>query len=582
VVDSKITPGKASFGPYEANIKSGELRKHGLRIRLQEKPFQLLALLVTEPGAVITREAIKGALWPPGTHVDFEHSLNTTVNKLRQALHDRAAQPRYIETIARRGYRFIAPVELTAPGPASRQKIMLAVLPFSNLSGDREQEYFSDGLTEELLTQLARLHPQRLGIIARTSIMRYKNTEKDVRNIGSELGVEYILEGSVRRAGDKIRITTQLIAVKDQTHLWAESYDRELADVFTIQSEVAENVARSLVLEFFPAEASIPAKTLTTDPETHELFLRACHHWNARTPEGLRKAFDYLQQSLVKDPNFAAAYARLADAFNISVDYGLLPPAEAFPQAQAAAGKALELNDKLAQPHAAMAFIQHRFDWDWAAAETEYQKAINLNPNYATAHHWYAEFLSQMGRHDDALQRIGKARQLDPLSFIILSVEAWLLYHARRYDQAVRKCREVYDLDPDFPVARYILGRVLLQQGKLKNAMEESQQAATHSKNNPFMLSAWGLACAATRKKKQARGILERLAALSENQYVSPYLKAKIHLGLEEENVALDLIESACEERDGWLADLHVDPELDSLRPHPRFQKLLQRMNFPV
>ena len=582
VTAPKITPGKARFGPYEADFKTGELRKHGLRIRLQEKPFQVLALLIAEPGEVVHREEIKQALWPPGTHVDFEHSLNTTMNKLRRALHDQAAKPRFIETLARRGYRFIAPVEHTSPAPTARRKTMLAVLPFANLSGDREQEYFSDGLTEEMLTRLARLHPQRLGVIARTSIMRYKNTEKDVGAIGAELGVAYILEGSVRRAGGKVRITTQLIQVEDQTHLWAESYDRELEDVFAIQSDVAEQIARSLALELFPAESSIPARTLTTDPETHELYLRARHHWNARTPESLRKTFDYLKQALATDPAFATAYAGLADAFNLSVDYGLFPPARAFPQAQAAALKACELEDGLAQPHAALAFIKHRFDWDWTAAEEEYLRSIQLNPNYATAHHWYAEFLSQMGRHDQALERIGCARLLDPLSLIILSVESWLLYHARRYDQASRKCKEIFDLDPNFPVAHYVLGRVLLQQDKPNEAVSECQLAVSHSRGNPFMLSALGLACAAAGKKKQARKTLDDLAALADTRHISPYLKAKIHLGLEEDDVALDLIENAFEERDGWLADLRVDPELHPLRSHPRFQKLLQRMNFPA
>ena len=353
---------------------------------------------------------------------------------------------------------------------------MLAVLPFDNLSGDPDQEYFSDGLTEEMISRLGNLQPERLGVIARTSSMRYKGAKKAVDQIARELGVDYLLEGSVRRAADDVRITAQLIQISDQTHLWADNYERPIADVFSVQSEVADKVAASLALKLLPERQAALARVPTTNSEAHESYLKARYYWNMRTEAGFQKSLSYFNRALAQDPNYPLAYAGLADYYNLLPNYEFLQPAEAFPRAKAAAMKALEGDASLAEAYSSLAFVEHHYDWDWSKAKQHYERSIALNSGYATAHHWYAEYLTEMGFHDEAMAEIRRAHELDPLSLIIDMNVGRLLYYARRYDEAIEALRQSLRIDPDFVWSHIYLGLAYGQKGMWTESDAEYQQ----------------------------------------------------------------------------------------------------------
>src|SRR5712692_5618949 len=454
------------FGVFQVNLAARELRKHGVRVRLPGQPFCILSMLLEKPGEVLTREEMRQRLWAADTFVDFEHSLNSTIKKLRSALGDSAENSRYIETIPRVGYRFIAPVEEGSPKghatkdapvaakdssvpaavellterrwpillgisivliaaltgyfqwsrtrvrpPPSSGRLMLAVLPFENLTGDAGQEYFSDGLTEEMIAQVGRFDPQRVGVIARTSVMHYKHTQEPLGQIARELGVQYVLEGSVRRDPDKVRISAQLIQVKDQTHLWARQYDRELSSLLSLQGEIAQEIADEFELTLGTHKPAIPISQTALSPqafEAYDLYLKGQYFWNKRTVQAFQQGIDYFQQAIAKDPSYARAYAGLADSYALLGAYSLAPQTEFMPKARAAALKALQIDETLAEAHTALALITENYDWDWQTAEKEYRRAIELNPNYATAHHWYAEYLTWLGRFDEAFREVSE------------------------------------------------------------------------------------------------------------------------------------------------------------------------------
>ena len=424
------------FGVFEFDFRSGELRKQGLKIKLRGQPVQVLAMLLEQAGEVVTREELQRKLWPADTFVDFEQSLNAAVKRLRQALDNSAENPRFVETLARQGYRFISPVH--PAGPASRLpepspkastvsqlgtrtrlvgilvvvvllvaaggylvrrlwprahvsagNIRLVVLPFSNYSRDPSQEYLSDGITEEIITQLGSLHPEQLAVIARTSAMRYKSTK-----IGRELAVDYIVEGSVRRAGDRVRISAQLIQTSEQTHLWAKGYERDLRDILDVENEVARAIADEIRLKLTPQQQARLLKPNPVDPEAYEAYLRGRYYWNKRTSAGLKKGIEYFEQAIEKEPGYAFSYVGLADSWNLLGDYQYLPPRETYPKAREAATKALEMDGTLAEAHTSLAFVMFEYDWDWSGAEREFKKGLELKPSYATGHLWYAYYLS--------------------------------------------------------------------------------------------------------------------------------------------------------------------------------------------
>ena len=465
-------------------------------------------------------------------------------------------------------------------GAKSRRR--LAVLPFSNMSGDPEQEYFSDGLTEEMIAKLGRLHPERLGVLARSTMMKYKGSTKSIEEIDSELDVDYLLEGSVRRDDQRVRITAQLIKVSDQTHLWAESYDRTLEDILAVQVEVAEKIARSLTVELLPDKHAALTRSSTANPAAHDAYLRGRYFWSKRTEESFSKAIESFQQAVDLDPRYAAAYAGLADCFDTLGWYGALPAGEAYRKAHVAAMQALQIDDRLAEAHAALAYAKHFYEWNWEEIEKGYQRALELDSNYVTAHHWYALFLTSMGRFGEALTQMDSALDLDPFSLVINSHLGWILYFARLSERAVKQLQETVQMDPQFAIGRYFLGMAYEQCRQYDAAIKEFEAARAFGGEHPgpiaYLIHASGLA----GKMSQAKRYLEELKNAASRRHVSPYFLAVAHVGMGEIETAFAWLEDAYRERSGWLVNLNIDPAIDPLRSDPRFKDLLRRVGLPI
>jgi TolB-like protein/Flp pilus assembly protein TadD len=461
----------------------------------------------------------------------------------------------------------------------STGKIMLAVLPFENLSGDPKDEFFSDGLTEEMIAQLGRLHPERLSVIARTSVIAYKGSHRTAAEIGRELGVDYILEGSVRRADDRVRIVASLVKVEDQTNVRTENYERPLRDILRLQSEVSQAIAKEIQLELSPQQQERLGQTQAVDPEAYELFLKGRYFWNKRTDESIQKSIEYFNQAVAKDPNYALAYAGLADSYDVLTFFGWMPDRDAYPMAKKAAEKALSLDESLAQAHATLADVKFHYDWDWEGTEKRFKRAIELNPNYATAHQWYAVFLELSGRLDEAHAEIERARKLDPLSLVINVDAAANYYYARQYDQAIAQCRKVLEMDPNFPLIYVYLGMAYLQKKDYPQAIEEFNRVKAVS---PTALTLLGYAYGVSGQPAEARRVLQDLQTLSQKRYVSPAYFALVHVGLGDRDRAFRYIEEAYQKRSALMVRLKMDPLLDPLHSDPRFAAMLKKMKFPA
>jgi len=459
---------------------------------------------------------------------------------------------------------------------AAAGRLMLAVLPFENLTGDPAQDYFSDGLTEEMIAQLGNLDPQHLGVIARTSVMHYKGTTQKLDQIGSELGVQYVLEGSVRRSSDKVRITAQLIQVKDQSHVWARQYDRELSNLLALQAEIAQKVAQEIPLRLVDAKAAGPAHHPPLGPqeyEAYDLYLKGRYFWNKRTPRGFEQAIECFEQAIAKDPTYARAYAGLADSYALLSGYTQTPQTESMPKARAAALKALELDEGLAEAHTSLALITENYDWDWRTAEKEYRRAIELNPNYATAHHWYAEFLSWQGRFDEAFAESERARQLDPLSLIIATDHAAILFYSRQYDRAIAQCRIVLDMEPNFPRARLVIG-AYVEKGQFADALADLEKWDDGPWAWAWRAHIYGHA----GQQPQARRALEKLQQLYRRQPIGPDPILWAYVGMGDKDEAFAWFEKAYAEHSNLLTSLKVNPAFDPLRGDPRFEDLMRRV----
>jgi TolB-like protein/tetratricopeptide (TPR) repeat protein len=454
-------------------------------------------------------------------------------------------------------------------------RIMLAVIPFDDLSGDEQQEYFSDGLTEEMLTELSRLQPERLGVIARTSVMQYKHTHKTAQQIGRELGVAYLLEGSVRREGERVRIGAQLIRTSDQTHLWAKSYDGALSDILTLQAEVAREIAREIELKLTPAQQVRLGGRRAVNPEAYRLYLQGRHHVNNRTSEGFRKGIRYLEEAIEKDPSHAHAYAELAAIYAMLPFYGVLPPAQCYPRANELATRALEIDAGLAEAHAVLAALLERWRWDWRGAEREFRRSIELNPNYATAHHWYGLFLERMGRLEEGRSEMARALDLDPASLIVNKNVGDPDYFAGSFDRAIEQYQKTLDLDPDFYQARLFLGHALEQKGQIQAAIAEYEKARQVD-GDPAILAALAHAHARAGDVENARAIVENLRHSA--RYVSPYHFAIVFVGLRQPEQAFESLEKAYAERSERLMYVRIDPQLRPLRSDPRYRDLIRRM----
>jgi TolB-like protein/DNA-binding winged helix-turn-helix (wHTH) protein/Flp pilus assembly protein TadD len=594
------------FGPFEADLRSGELRKHGVRLKLQDQPFQVLTLLLEHAGDIVTREELRQRLWPADTFVDFDTGLNSAVKKLRDVLADSADQPRYIETIPRRGYRFIAPLVDPSPAtvpssepethkiassqPASsvvpaaesfsltrlrllfaaavllllfvavflvyrntgaggaRRPVIksLAVLPLKNLSGDASQEYLADGMTEALIGRLSEIHNIR--VVSRTSVTRFKDTHLSVPEIARTLQVDAIVEGSVIRDGDRIRVHAQLIRAATDEHFWSEAYDRDLRDVLSLQSSVAQSIARKVEVTISGEEHARLSAARTVDREAYEAYLKGRYYWNKRTADSMPKAALYFEQAISKDPRFGAAYSGLADCNSGLAWHGFMSPAEVLPKAYAAAQKAVEIDPQSAEAHASLALVlEHK--WDWAGAEVEFKRALALNPQYANAHHWYGDYLSIQGRHDEALVEAKRALELDPLNLMIGTWVGLRYYLARRYDDAIEQSRNTVDLDPNFAAAHLILGESYVQQGKHKEGLDELQKAASLSGDSPLYMAQVGVSLALAGEKKEALRVIRELQDTSGKRYVSPYGFAQIYATLNDKQQTYKWLEVVARKR---------------------------------
>ena len=627
------------FGAFAVDLRSGELHKEGVKIKLQEQPFRLLALLLEHPGEVLTRDELRNRLWPEDTFGAFDDGLNTAIKKLRDALGDSAEKPRLIETLPKHGYRFILPVTTMGTGPArefstqatnaaspvlphtllrsarswSRSrivlpliiaaaalslvaylvrprvrpqattrsgKIMLAVLPFENLSGDPEQEFFSDGMTEEMITNLGGLQPERLGVIARTSAMRYKRAGSSLPQVGQDLGVQYVLEGSVRRSGDRVRITAQLVQVSDQTHLWAQTYDRNLRDVFAIQTEVARAIADEISLKLPPEKRRLNEAS-TVNPEAFQLYLYGRYFFH-RGSDGMPRAVENFQRAIAKDPGYALAYSGLADAYTTQALWGWESPKLALEQAKVAAEKALALNSSLAEAHASSANVK-LYSWDFRGAEEEFRRALELNPSYANAHHWYSHCLVALGRMDESLTETNRALIFDPLDLSIQTHLGWHHYYAREYDQVVSPIRKALegDVSPRGRVAPHaILGAMYEQKGMYDEAIANFRDAVGQSGGIPVYIAQLAHAQAASGNRTEALRLLEELKR-PRQKYVPPEEIAAVYVALGQKESAFEWLEQAYQIRSASLINLKVDPRFDSLRSDQRFSNLVRRIGLP-
>jgi TolB-like protein len=441
------------FGVFEVDLRAGELRKQGAKVKLQEQPLQVLQvlqvlqILLERAGAVVTREELQQRIWPSDTFVDFDHGLYNAIRRLREALEDSAETPHYVETLARRGYRFIGrldPASTSTPSPIRS----LAVLPLENLSHDPEQEYFAEGMTEALITTLAKIGEIR--VVSRTSIMLYKGVRKPMREIAQELQVDAIIEGTVLRAADRVRITAQLIDAARETHLWAESYERDLRDVLTLQAEVARAVALEVRVKLTPQEQAHIAQVRRVEPEAFEAYLRGRYHWNRRP--GVRKSIEYFEQAIARDPTYAAAYSGLADCLSALSAWGVVPANEGCIKAKVLAEKALKLDPSLGEAHASLA-LAAMYDFDFSTAQREFERSIELNPRYATGHHLFGFYLGAMGRYEEAYTELQRAIRLDPLLGLTNAFLGYIYLYARRYDQAIEQFVKTIELDPRSSIA---------------------------------------------------------------------------------------------------------------------------------
>jgi TolB-like protein/DNA-binding winged helix-turn-helix (wHTH) protein/Flp pilus assembly protein TadD len=642
VAENLQVRGLLRFGVFELDLRAGELRKHGLLVRLQEQPLQVLAMLLEQPGELVTREELQKKLWPANTFVDFDHGLNKAISKIREALGDSAESPRFVETVSRRGYRFLAEVKTADTGPVRSPDVALsphpttetqgrvastvspeapkhrlpalawkisvpvllilvasvaawrfysrdlpsskiqslAVLPLESLSADASQDYFADGMTDELITDLGQISALR--VISRTSVMPYKRARKPLTEIAKELKVDAVVEGTVLRSGDRVRITAQLIEATADKHLWAGSYEGDLRDALTLQNQVARSIAEQIRISLSPQEQAVLKSAKVVNPGAYEAYLKGRYFWNKRTADGLKTAVDYFNQAITKDPGYAQAYTGLADTYALLGDwqYGVMSPKEAFPKAKAAAIKALELDSTLSEAHNSLAFCFDAFDWDLESAGKEFQRAIELNPGYATAHHWYAWHLSLLGRYGEAIEEMRKAKDLDPLSLIINSDLAELLVIAHFYDESITQSRKTIEMDPNFALAHNQLAQAYLQKHMYDEAIAELQEAVDLSGGSPTCIANLARAYAASGRRDRAVKLLNDLKNRSNRSYSDASEIAVIYAALGDNDQAMNWLEKGYEER--FNPGVLLRPGFDPLRSDPRFKDLVRRIGFPL
>jgi TolB-like protein/DNA-binding winged helix-turn-helix (wHTH) protein/Flp pilus assembly protein TadD len=612
-----LRPSLLRFGAFELDLRTGELRKSGVLIKLSPQPFKVLAILADRAGEVVTREELQQQIWGEGTFVDFEQGLNYCIKQIRVALVDDAEAPHYLATIPRRGYRFLAPVERrdapgrrfrvrkpvmfssavvlllaaisfaaflhirTKPGPTSRVAPpikSLVVLPLENLSGDPAQDYFSEGMSDALTTDLAQI--EALRVVSRTSAIHYAGSKKTLPEIARELHVDAVVEGAVTRSGNRVRISAQLIYAPTDTHLWANSYEGNVNDVLALQGEVARAIANQIAIKLTPSEQQRFASAGTVNIEAYDEYLKGRFGWNRRTVKGIASSVTHFERAIAMDPHYALAYAGLADSYIILGNFGLLAPREAYPKAEATAAKAVELDGNLSPARTSLAFATYLYDWDWTSAEQGFKQAIALDPNYGPAHQWYGVSLVSRGLSNKATAELKRAQEVEPDSMIISAVAAWVDFLAGRYDEGIEQARKTLELDPDFAIAHDYLGLNYEQKGEFIQAVAEFHKDL-RDPTEPFTLGALGDAYAASGHRAEAEKVLQQMKERNRSGYFPPFYIALVYAGLGDKDNAFRWLDKAYNERFPWLIHLKVDPRLSNLRSDPRFADLARRVGLP-
>ena len=637
------SPSIYRFGVFEADLGIRELRKHGIRVRLQEQPFRVLIELLRRPGVVVTREELRERLWAPDTFVDFEEGVNTAVKRLRSCLGDSSENPVYVETVARYGYRFIAPViPLNANGRAApvtetgpevvlvktvskspqaksrslwnlhllgpclllalvaltaisiygkwkrRTEIApstiqsVAVMPLENLSAEASQEYFADGITDEITTGLAKLAGPK--VISRTSVMQYKGTHKTIPEIARDLNVEAIVEGSVESAGSRVRVRVQLIQASTDRHLWAEEYDRQMNDVLQLESDVAQDIAMHVQTQLTPQQQRVLTVSRSINPQAFQDYLLGRHYWALRTRESLAKAIEYFNRAILEDPNDARSYAGLAHCYIVMPMLTGMPQTEALAKAKDAASKAISLDGSLAEAHLAIAEALFFHDWDFAGAEEEFRRTLELNRNYSTGHQWYGEFLTTMGRHQEAIREQKLALALDPLSAVIHHQAGNTLRDAGHYDEAIQQYREALNIHSNFYATHQAVSWLFRRQGKFIEAIQSLRMTIPGFVNDDHINPAIASAINALQLAyaKGGRVGFFRQCVKVHSFYLRPHsYLARDYGELGDRDKAIAELSYAYRDHEMEALSAFTAPELNSVRSDPRFQRLIRTMGFP-
>jgi len=595
------------FGTFEVNPPAGELRKQGVHIKLHEKPFQVLLALLEHPGEVVTRKELQDRLWPGDTFVEFENGLNNAISRLREALSDTADNPRFIETIPRRGYRFLPEVSQSLSSSRNArlrgwrmgigatlaaaltigavvrlvhtrvQPIKsLAVLPFRDLGIGTADNFFADGMTDAVTTELAKLGVSK--VISETSVAKFKNTKESVPQIARALGVDAVVEGAVLREGDRVRITVQLIRADTDRHLWADSYQRQMTDILALQDEVALGVAHAIKLELSPGAPGRLTSPKQVNPDAYEAYLKGRYFMEKRDEESLPRAKDYFQQAVHLDPNYAPAYAGLSDYYMLT---DALPPEQAVPKAREYAQEALRLDSTSPDSHTSLAYIYFYFDWNWPGADQEFKRAIALAPGLVRSHRWYAIYLAAMRRTAEAVTEAQRAVDRDPLSITAHDAAAIAAVCIGQYDRSIEEGRKILELDPNDPRAYADIAVAHFQKGMYEEALQDAEKGLAVSQRDPFFLSIAAFVHGRLGHMQQAEKLVEEMRADRKKRFVSPYFFATALVGMNKQHEAMDALEEGYKAHDAYMVGLNATPWFDSFRSDPCFKDLVGRMHFP-
>ena len=583
-MDVKANPRKLQFGEFIADLQSGELRRSGYAkpTVLPEQPLQVLQMLLKRPGEMVTRDELIRRLWPGGGFGDFDHGLNKVMNKLRDVLGDSVESPKFIETVARRGYRFIAPVThgtATSVVAVTTGIASLAVLPLVNATGDPETEYLSDGISESIINSLSRF--PNLRVSPRTSVFRYKGREPDLKKVGRDLKVRTVLTGKVIQRGDRLVVQTELVDVANDAQLWGGQFNRKLEDIFEVQEEVARQISENLRLRLTPEDEKRLTKRSTQNRDAYQFFLKAQYHTNKMTPEGFQRGMEYAKQAIEADPGYADAYVRMAAVYSGLGLLGFLRSAEAFPKAKAAVLKALEIDDSLAEAHAFLAAVMLFYDWDWSGAEHACKRALELNPNYAEGHNLWSDWLFITGRREEAMAENQLAVELDPLSAGRNFNFGQKLLWSGDNERAIEQLKKALEFDADFAWAHIGLARAYACRGMYEESLAACEKVATLFGGNPHSRALRSLILAMAGKTDEAKTILNELNDRTKLDPMALIYSAESCSVLGEKDKSFQFLEAAYKDRVGLLIYLDVRPTFNNIRSDPRFADLRRRIGLP-